>query len=882
VEVGVSGSGVSAPKSPVQVRLEQRWRARLGFSQGATPVLSELSLAKKRREEMLQTQVKQNARRVRRAKEVARRKNEERRKESECLAEHISDKLSAAESRREEFLREVREKAAKTSSPPCSPKGEQHDRGALIRDLESKIMDAEFRRESEFERRLANVREHLERVKDRCEQMRMIKRVQNWWRRAAHRKSVVISFQRDGKARVHLDVFLGPLCQFAERPSFETVAQHLGSPEVIRSAQVFFDELRKSSKATTVSSARFFLAALMIDIHPETVLGSDPGHQEVPKKRVQLRADLRFAAVKLCYLLRSVREENLGVRKLYMRLNYLRQMHLFYNRAFLAWKQCDALCLAEELLATYVQITEQQNEIKRMIGDSEAEDPGLLQHMQGTTEQLTEIRTRVKKVLQGETEFKEWLARAEKETKNENATDGKASAPKPKQRKSTSLPQAPKSLVQIPSNEQMVHELMLDSGFKLEVDHHQLSLEEEFLSHKTFTQNLVDGQFDEMISLVEMVRDRLATLTPNREDLKTALRERLDISLLQQQLEAKVFNRADLYSLIQFIGERILALQAPARQEQTEAWLMELHAASKDKSLSWQDIAPKAFDRVLRELGFIDVDMANYHLAVLASHLEGDKGLDYLRKKFAQRLRQGEYHLGSLRIAPRRTEAWLLNAFNSVNASSGSPDHATPSLEECLIEGISRVLSDKEQFLPETLAEFDATRISQARSKLVFFCRLAVADMIVTQVLRTQEGLILEQSDPVLAQARIELSNLLEKDDMTLNAVAPNIAVIAERIMQEKGTELTTKSKAMISSLLTQASGGGTLMRTVNRQLENVMRKLLREPDYDINQLLKKIGLLPWAADVTQLGLQLHRLHILHFQVHHDAFVALHAHNQNN
>ncbi len=908
-QVPVPKSPPSSPKSPVQIRLEKRCRspeseAKASRFRGRTlfpPVLdlnagaaegtkmdinSPINLAKKRRQDMLDATAAENGRRYARVKQIARKTSEERAVACEALASSIEDKLRAAELRRAEILEQKKSRVERPRSA-----SQERRPSIILGQIEAKISEAEERRCSGFEKRLSQVRSHLDRVKLRCDRLRTVRALQSWWRCASARKKVAVHFRASSPSE-KLEILFSPypdgVDEEEEQVGFEVLAEHLATPEVITAAQSFLNTLRarnrntsggKPASPTSVSSARSFLANMMIVSNPEIVLGEDG-----EGLRKDLRTKLFTSAKRLFRALKKMRTV-LGADvknqwKMLNRLNSvlveLRTCHLVYARLFISWKQVDALCLAEEMEKAYVEIRVQNLSVADMIQRVEEQggpqDPGLLQHLEGTAQQLASLREKVKKLL-SPAQHKSWVKRVKASIAQRRGT----APPMPNQTQSESpkrpdLPVGPEpGSAGIPSNERMVYELMLDPSYKLSEEGFKVSLDCGKLQRAFSSKH-----FSPFVEFVSSTRQRLAALTPNRADLVEDVTNRLDDVIIAQQLEAGVFDAAELYDLVQFIGERILALQAEVRQSSTEAWLMELHEASRDEKATWAQLAPLAMQHILEEMGRIDLDMANFHLEVLSAHLLGPKGdpnqersagAEYLRSKFAERLSVGEYQRGNLTGAPERTERWVADAYDCLTgATSGRP----PSLEDCLIEGFVQLLCDTQldsavifaQAMPETLREHNVERMWHMHELIQRFSSLAIHSMLVQQVVRVSSSTIPEERSAA-ADIYVEFGKkVLGSSELTQE----DLVDFAERV---SGECLSKETKDMLLVLMAQQQAESSPLRcALKRQIENIFRKVLREPGYDCGKLLHKAGLLQWKTDFDFLSRDICQLFMLNQSVH--------------
>lgn len=86
----------------------------------------------------------------------------------------------------------------------------------------------------------------------------------------------------------------------------------------------------------------------------------------------------------------------------------------------------------------------------------------------------------------------------------------------------------------------------------------------------SFEQELEEKNYKRVITLLTEIRTRLTNFTPNRGDLKNELDEYIDVELIEQMITHNAYSNNDLVSLVFYILDRILALEAPAENASTE------------------------------------------------------------------------------------------------------------------------------------------------------------------------------------------------------------------------------------------------------------------------------------------------------------------------
>jgi hypothetical protein len=78
---------------------------------------------------------------------------------------------------------------------------------------------------------------------------------------------------------------------------------------------------------------------------------------------------------------------------------------------------------------------------------------------------------------------------------------------------------------------------------------------------------------DLVVSGLESVRESLISLVPHRGDMHESIRAHIDVALFRKMLLAHAFSHADWVGLLRYIGGLIVDLEAPARHDETNAWL---------------------------------------------------------------------------------------------------------------------------------------------------------------------------------------------------------------------------------------------------------------------------------------------------------------------
>eukprot|EP00511_Aplanochytrium_stocchinoi_P003754 CAMPEP_0204842776 /NCGR_PEP_ID=MMETSP1346-20131115/47584_1 /ASSEMBLY_ACC=CAM_ASM_000771 /TAXON_ID=215587 /ORGANISM="Aplanochytrium stocchinoi, Strain GSBS06" /LENGTH=744 /DNA_ID=CAMNT_0051981803 /DNA_START=416 /DNA_END=2650 /DNA_ORIENTATION=+ len=686
--------------------------------------------------------------------------------------------------------------------------------------------------------------------------VRQVKRLQRWWR---HERIPCRRINRITKINGEelLSKILSPFDE-SNRIDFEEIVMHLSKPDVLSAAKLLLEEtcLPPRTKGIHISSVRSVLAAFMINRHAEEVLGSiQDEDQEKKQARHRLERISGLLESRMFALKRSLQKK----QKRNMNILMLRNSQKLYGDLFREWKQIDLKRLAEELLQAYIAIKQNHIQSALQLEQSSFNDPGLQQYVEGLEQQLKSLETRLKKLL-GKEKCGQWLDRAQTfindsandaEPEDEPACESEENDDSPK----AVIPQytLPKASI-MPSNERMAYELMLDPEFKLEATSDKDKDENKNkngdsvnevirgnagdgteMIYRRFTDDLRQGKYEKLVAVLINIRERLIQLTPNRTDLKNQLNDAIDESLIRQQLKEKAFDKKSLFNIISFLGQRIINLQAPARNEDTNMWLKKLNEAHMDASNDWETLTPAAVNYALNEIAKIELDMANFHLSVLGQHVQGENGIKYQRATFEKKINSGEYRCGHSGV-PCDIEAWI---FDSRSESS--------SLISCLRTAFAKLIcfeSDNAtefiRSMPETLRRFDVERILHINYQGKTLVTGVVLEVLYSQVLGKKP------SQSMVAVLRERLRVLLKDPSITAEDIQQEMLLRVKEALPG----LTQDEENNLVSLVKQ-SRRSALFKTVMRRFELFLKSALKEGFQEKN--LQRLGLAAWTAEAKEI-----------------------------
>lgn len=115
--------------------------------------------------------------------------------------------------------------------------------------------------------------------------------------------------------------------------------------------------------------------------------------------------------------------------------------------------------------------------------------------------------------------------------------------------------------------------------------------------------------YEWVIKLYEEIRERIASLTPNRQDFQAELREQMDHELFAQMLRNNAYEPTQLHNLVHFVFGRIEFLEAPARNQSTRAILASLDQELQKPGCKFSTFVPLFLRHAHTKLDEIEQDI---------------------------------------------------------------------------------------------------------------------------------------------------------------------------------------------------------------------------------------------------------------------------------
>jgi len=344
-------------------------------------------------------------------------------------------------------------------------------------------------------------------------------------------------------------------------------------------------------------------------------------------------------------------------------------------------------------------------------------------------------------------------------------------------------------------------------------------------------------------------------------------------------LRHDVMDSTTIFSILRFAGERVLWLEAPARNETTEEWLEKLYelesslgnvrlwfggggegdgdsdrsgTGSSNSNSQWVAVLPPQFEFLLEKVDQIHVDIINSHIRKATPVIRA-QGVGYERARFEEKMKGGVLTL-------ERTREWLCSIMWSEWARgktmqveergrgvmSTTTTTTIPLLqalqasrEEALVlllrKGITSLLTTNltpadmvsfdaevtaepllvEAVLPETLS-FDAQRIDGARQGALVVARAATLAAYIVQTLGGK-GVGMEERKSIVDQLMV----LLPDEDVRSDDIRLQVAHITKSLAAATTTTTTTTSFSSSSGVVVVVPEQE--MRVLDGRVENML-----------------------------------------------------------
>ncbi|KAK0044588.1 T-complex protein 11-like protein 1 [Biomphalaria pfeifferi] len=315
------------------------------------------------------------------------------------------------------------------------------------------------------------------------------------------------------------------------------------------------------------------------------------------------------------------------------------------------------------------------------------------------------------------------------------------------------------------------------------------------------------------VMLEELKETLVGILLPQHQRLKDQINEVLDMPLIKQQMEQRVF---DFEYYGRYVTDTMARLCAPARDEK----IAEIRTI--------QDVVPK-FKAIMETLELMRRDMANFTIKQIRPYIQ-QNSIDYERKKFSEYY-ETQKALGANPL--KYTEVWLKRNFEKLVQSTGqnltsSSTTSTPTPANVLNEAYIEILewSDPNNF-PETLM-LDQLRFMALRDKLHTLGLITSVQLITYSVVGSPVEGVEDLKQKLRDHVDLLLQDVAQKG---IKAVQESIAEqvvkdVSDSIIQRGLPPLTEKTKLDLKG---QILSLGSRENTVRRLMITRLMEFIRE-----------------------------------------------------
>lgn len=708
--------------------------------------------------------------------------------------------------------------------------------------IESSVKEAEKRREKHFKDMVDRLVSHLKRVESNKMRVGAVRYIQKWYRDhvEVHRawRSLSTSSANDVKQISNLFLQL-------KAANFEEAMDLLQDKKYSAMAKCFLNCLpltsAMESRPERMRTSRVFLMAGMISDHAENVLVDDDNQENVSpeaRKAQKLLADsLQWASkqvvksmLELAGILAQLDVSHDLIRSMLVKFDATR---VAYIDCFNGWKRMDGERLAGDLVQSYAQLYAANFATSLEHGDNTKEDR-VHEIIYRTKQQMQQLHGAIYKVL-GKDATDARLRQLRSNIEQQVTAKYRKSEKKEKQQQEI---QAARELKQarrqekaarepdlgftrsVFSNDQLAHELILDPMYKLErnpredepaaslVQRVQVSMKKAYWEQLVAIVQAGGPTANERIqNQLEEIRDALVSVLGSTNDA-TEVSNVLNSESLMTSL-AHGLSWVWLWDTFKFILQKIVVNEAPARTEDTNAWIVRLQATNGDGIEA--QVLPDLCQFIFEKIDLLRLDSVNAHLRILAPYLRRH-GVEHERSKLDEKLAQNPRSLDN-------TRRWIYSImevyYGKVDPSERQRLHQSNGdafslfLVETFMSLIETHIEGKDPSLwPESFS-MDIDRIRQMRDVVDMIALRASFVAIVRQNL--SKPLVNISYTDIQAAAFSEKVHCLLSDP-TIKLPDLSAQVVEEvRTLVEKAGKDFTKDEATV--LLTQV---GSIMQAEN------------------------------------------------------------------
>eukprot|EP00658_Telonema_sp_P-2_P028833 TRINITY_DN2201_c0_g1_i13.p1 TRINITY_DN2201_c0_g1~~TRINITY_DN2201_c0_g1_i13.p1 ORF type:complete len:630 (+),score=142.76 TRINITY_DN2201_c0_g1_i13:201-2090(+) len=593
--------------------------------------------------------------------------------------EEVQTKLKRAEERRASTLQQISCRAAAASSRVQDARETRIAKKSMLRErCENQEIKAAKLRATQIQSKRRKLEEHGKRVELKRGMVRAARVLQEWWR--AHGSQMDAQMEM---ARQSVQAMLALDAQCAQG-DFEQIETLLRSQPILRHAKALVQcipccSLTTESHRAIATSPRTLLASFMLCYQPDNVLDQ---HNDSPRQR-----RLQRSAQALLSSLRSFGRPSPRVEL--TKFRSLLEAWQRYVRDFVSWKAEDGRRVAAELLQVYAELVD--------FAGSHSE------HRGQALDQMSQLRGQLDQLL-GRQQSKACIENIQQARPAAQTGTHPAQNPHPIPAGEPE-PQASAEQEQY-RNWELAHALATQQQSPKPAETPGKGGAEKHLSetvvqvmHDMFANELKSGVHRMLRANLLELRENLCHLTPS-PDLIQELHDGMPVESITAH-EGVPADSTRLKLLLDFSVGRILLLEAPERNPETQAWHAEVLA--KLATAPMEVVVPSTIKWLLGRVHGIKLEVAVIQARVLLK----EHGVEYERSLAASAIADGSLDLAD-------TQAWVAQQAEALEEM-----RIAPSVSTVVLAGLVSLICSPSplQGLPQLLA-LDAARIHQLHDQV--------------------------------------------------------------------------------------------------------------------------------------------------------------------
>jgi hypothetical protein len=126
-------------------------------------------------------------------------------------------------------------------------------------------------------------------------------------------------------------------------------------------------------------------------------------------------------------------------------------------------------------------------------------------------------------------------------------------------------------------------------------------------------EDIENGDFSMIASLLTDVRDMIFQLIPNRKDIREEFDGKFDLELVEQMITHKAMDVKTVYSIALMLIEYLKMLQAPIDDRDTQEWCDSITNLFYTETISYSDILPAFFSGMFQRLEKIKQQLYDFY-----------------------------------------------------------------------------------------------------------------------------------------------------------------------------------------------------------------------------------------------------------------------------